>query len=93
MVQGNGEFFTGSPGNALDDFKKAYAHHPNNIHVLNNLGTCYALLQHPEKAIEFYRKALEISPGFERCLINLRTLDAATEKHRGARDISRRANL
>jgi tetratricopeptide (TPR) repeat protein len=86
-------FLLGHRAQALDDFKKAYAHHPNHIHVLNNLGTCYALLQHPEKAIEFYLKALEISPGFERCLINLRTLDEATEKHRDARNISRRSNL
>ena len=91
--RGMANFLQGHRENALGDFKKAYEHHPNHIHVLNNLGTCYALLQHPEIAIEFYRKALEISPGFERCLINLRTLEEATEKHRGARDISRRANL
>jgi len=73
--RGMANFLQGRRETALDDFKKAYEHHPNHTHVLNNLGTCYALLQHPEKAIEFYRKALEISPGFERCLINLRILE------------------
>jgi hypothetical protein len=91
--RGMANFFLGHRAQALDDFKKAYAHHPNHTHVLNNIGTCYALLQHPEKAIKFYRKALEISPGFERCSINLRKLDKATEKHRDAQDISRRSNL
>jgi tetratricopeptide (TPR) repeat protein len=83
----------GRRAQALDDFKKAYEHHPNHIHVLNNLGTCYALLQNPEKAIEFYRKALAISPGFERCLMNLHTLDEVAEKHTDVREISRRSNL
>ena len=79
--KGMANFSQGRRAQALDDFKKAHQHHPNHIHVLNNLGTCYALLQHPEKAIEFYRKALEISPGFKRSLINLRTVHEATGLH------------
>ena len=69
--RGMANFFRDRRGQALDDFKMAYGHHPNHIHVLNNLGTCYALLQNPDKAIEFYRKVLQISPFFKETLVNL----------------------
>lgn len=56
---------------ALEDFKKAYEVHPNNIYVLNNLGTSYVKVQDYKRAIEFYKKALTIFPRFEEALINL----------------------
>jgi O-antigen ligase len=90
--RGMANYYQGHKAQALADFKRAYRHHPNHIHVLNNIGTCYALLHYPEKAVKYYRKALAIAPGFEKCLMNLRQLNGATEKHRDSRDISQRSN-
>jgi len=66
---------------ALDDFKKAHEIHPCHIHVLNNIGTCYALLKNDWMAVNFYQKALGISPGFEETLANLQILCSETEKY------------
>jgi len=57
--------------NALLEFMDAYRHHPNHIHVLNNLASCYAKLDSIEKAKEYYNKALYISPNFRESLVNL----------------------
>lgn len=56
---------------AFKDFKRAYEIHPYHIHVLNNLATCYELLGNHNSAIDYYNKALVISPRFEEALINL----------------------
>ena len=56
---------------AFEDFKSAYAIHPYHIHVLNNLATCYEMSGDHSTAIEFYNKALAISPRFEESLLNL----------------------
>ena len=69
---------------ALEDFKMAYEAHPNHIHVLNNLGTCYALLKDYEKAVEYYQKVLAISPRFEGTRINLSVAYYRMGKYRQA---------
>ena len=56
--RGMANFQLGHREKALEDFKKAYEHHPNHIHVLNNLGTCYALLKQPEKARRILSKSI-----------------------------------
>ena len=53
------------------DFEKAYKIAPYNIHVLNNLATCYANLGQTKKAIEYFNKALSISSNFEESILNL----------------------
>jgi tetratricopeptide (TPR) repeat protein len=67
----NGNYAMGKYQEAHDDYKKAYQANPNNIHVLNNLGTSYAKLGHFETAAKFYKKAVDIQPGFEEARINL----------------------
>jgi O-antigen ligase len=56
---------------AFDDFKKALEAHPNHLHVLNNLGTCHEREGRHDSAEYYYRRAVEIVPGFEETLINL----------------------
>lgn len=69
--RGVANFSLGRHEAAFDDFSDAYGVHPNHHHVLNNLGTCYELKQMHDSAIFFYRRALEIMPGFENAAINL----------------------
>lgn len=52
-------------------FEKAYSIHPYNIHVLNNLASCYESLKEHKKAEVFYLKALSISSEFEEARLNL----------------------
>ncbi len=64
-------FHLGNIELALEEYLRAHDFHPNNMHVLNNLGTCYTLQGEQEKAIELYNKALVISSGFEDAYLNL----------------------
>ncbi len=52
-------------------FQKALKVHPYNIHVLNNLGSCYEKLNNHFLAELYYKKAIDISPNFEEVLLNL----------------------
>ncbi|HSH65268.1 MAG TPA: O-antigen ligase family protein, partial [Bacteroidia bacterium] len=56
---------------AKTSFENAYEVHPYNIHVINNLASCYERLGNHEKAKEFYLKSLAISSEFEEALLNL----------------------
>jgi len=56
---------------AFDDFKAAFRVHPNHLHVLNNLATCYERDGKHDSAEYYYRRALQIVPGFEETVINL----------------------
>jgi tetratricopeptide (TPR) repeat protein len=64
-------FSQGNIETARTSFEKAYSIHPYNIHVLNNLASCYESLKEHDKAIEFYFKALRISSEFEEARLNL----------------------
>jgi tetratricopeptide (TPR) repeat protein len=67
---------------AHKDFQNAYARNPYHIHVLNNLGTCYALQQNFKKAKEYYQKSLSISPQFKEARHNLDLVYSKMVKHR-----------
>lgn len=56
---------------ALEDFTTAYALHPNNPHVLNNLGSIYEYYGDHNKSIEYYKRAIQVAEKFEDALINL----------------------
>ena len=56
---------------AFKDFQKAQVIHPYNIHVINNLGVCYALKGEYAQAIVLYQKALAIFPHFKKAQTNL----------------------
>ena len=59
---------------ATKDFEAAYKVHPNHLHVLNNLATCYEMNGEHEKAIEYLEKAIRISPDYTDAGINLAAL-------------------
>jgi len=42
---------------AIDFYKKALKQNPNSPTILNNIALCYADLNHPHKALEYYAKA------------------------------------
>lgn len=72
--RGTAYFLTGNIPLAHRDFQKAYSSHPNQIHVLNNIGTCAALNGQKERASFFFRKALSMSPSFDTAINNLMLL-------------------
>ncbi len=55
---------------ALISFHMSYLINPYHIHVLNNLGTCYELKNQHVIALDYFNKALEISPKFKNALFN-----------------------
>jgi O-antigen ligase len=56
---------------SLNEFINAYKLNPYNIHVINNLASCYGKLGFHKSAIQLYKKALKISHNFEEAEINL----------------------
>lgn len=52
-------------------FETAYALHPYNVHVINNLASCYEQLKDHNKAEAACQKALAISAEFEEARLNL----------------------
>ncbi len=56
---------------ALIDFKKAFNHNCNHIHVLNNLGTIHEIKGEYNLAKEYYNKALKVNPTFKEVRVNL----------------------
>jgi O-antigen ligase len=69
--RGVAEFKLGNTGQALDDYLRANRYNPHHIHILNDLGTCYSLKGDHILAQKNYLAALDISPYFGSCLINL----------------------
>ncbi|MBU0764393.1 MAG: O-antigen ligase family protein, partial [Bacteroidetes bacterium] len=56
---------------AQAEFSKAYRQHPYHLQILNNLASCYEIKGNHVRSVELYRKALEISSGFEEAIVNL----------------------
>jgi len=64
-------FSSGNIEKALLNFENAYKIHPYNIHVLNNLASCFEKKKDHLKAEAFYLEALSISSAFEEARLNL----------------------
>lgn len=64
-------FSLGNVDGAFSSFEQANAIHPYNIHVMNNIGSCFEIQKKHELAISYYLKALNISPNFEEARLNL----------------------
>ena len=84
---GSAYFNMGNMPMAHEEFLKAYRYNTNHIHVLNNLGTTFELKGEHEKAIELYKKALEISPEFIDAQLNLTAVYFNTQNFGKAFDI------
>ena len=56
---------------AKENFMDARRISPYNIHVFNNLGSCFEQESNHEMAIKYYKKALAISSSFEESILNL----------------------
>ncbi|MCX6307181.1 MAG: O-antigen ligase family protein [Bacteroidetes bacterium] len=59
---------------AIVAYRSALADHPNHIALLNNLGKSYYATGYFGSAEHYYRKALEIVPGYKEARVNLSTL-------------------
>lgn len=57
--------------NAICNFERACKFHPNHIHVLNNLASCYESLGESDMALDIYKKALRIYKHFDIALVNM----------------------
>jgi len=84
--RGMANFSLGRIKEARGDFLKAHADHPYHIHVMNNLGTCYAKLQDFDTAVDYYNRALFISPRFEQAILNLGAIYFQMAKYKQARE-------
>lgn len=69
--EGEANFLLKNYNTAFLNFKTAYKENPYHIHVLNNLASCYELKQNHSEALKYYKKALNIAPGFEESLLNI----------------------
>lgn len=84
FYRGTANFELNNVREALRDFEKGERVHPYHIHVLNNIGTCYTILGNTAKGIEYYQKALVISPSFQDALMNLCVLYFNVKDYRKA---------
>jgi len=71
FYRGVSNYNLGQIDEALSDFRESSIANPYHLHVLNNMGTCYALQKKHNESISYYKKALMISPQFENTLLNL----------------------
>jgi O-antigen ligase len=71
FYRGIANYNLGHINKAIGDFTKARYANPYHLHVYNNLGTCSELQGNHNKAISFYKQALNISPSYENTLINM----------------------
>lgn len=69
---------------ACFSFQNAYNQHPYNIHVINDLASCYEKLKQHDKAILYYRKALKVSAGFDEARLNLSAVYFNIKRYRSA---------
>jgi O-antigen ligase len=84
--RGMANFSLGRIEAARKDFQRAYANNPYHVHVLNNLGTCYALQYDFDKAVDCYQRAIAISPQFEEAIHNLDGINFEMENYRKDRE-------
>ncbi|MES2514497.1 MAG: O-antigen ligase family protein [Bacteroidota bacterium] len=80
-------FSQGNIDDARVSFEKAYSIHPYNMHVINNLASCYESVKDHEKAIKYYQMALHISSEFEEARLNLSAVYFNTQQFEKAFEI------
>lgn len=56
---------------ALFELNKAYSYHPNNIHIINNLGAIHQMKSDANQSIFYYKRAVNIAPYYKDGILNL----------------------
>ncbi|MGB0882880.1 MAG: O-antigen ligase family protein [Vicingaceae bacterium] len=77
-------FYLSDIENATISFEKANKLHPYNIHIINNLASCYEQKKEHKKAETYYLKALSISSNFEESRLNLSAVYFNQKKYKKA---------
>ena len=80
-------FSQGNIREAANCFEQANLIHPCNIHILNNLASCYETTGKHKAAEETYDKALAISTNFEEARLNLSAVYYNTKEYDKAFDV------
>ena len=91
--RGVANFSLGNVKESLNDFKLSHKLNQYHLHVLNNLATNYEIIGKTNIAIDFYRKALKISPRFEDASVNLSAIYFNQKKYNKSLDVILRCNL
>ena len=86
-------FSIGNYDLALKSFENAHNIHPNHMHVLNNLASCYEVASNHEKAEEYYLNAISISPEFDEAILNLSAVYFNTGKFQKAFETINKCNI
>ena len=60
---------------AIKYYKKALQIKPNSADILNDIGICYAMKGDKKKAIEMWKKAIEINPQLKSAVENLKRIE------------------
>lgn len=69
--KGNANSNLGNISEAMTSFKIAQKQHPNNIYVLNDLGSIHFIENNIDSAMFFYKRAVKINPRFDEPKLNL----------------------
>ena len=85
--RGIGHFYRKDYKKALADFKTAHRMHPYHFMVLDNLAASYEMLGDHEHAIEYYRTAQKLLPGFHQTRVNLGVVYFNAQRYAEARDV------
>jgi tetratricopeptide (TPR) repeat protein len=74
----------GDYATAEQGFKQVLSQQPGNVGALGDLGILYARTNRPDLAIDYYRRALKLSPNDKAILLNLALVHLKQEAHRKA---------
>jgi tetratricopeptide (TPR) repeat protein len=69
---------------AIQEFRKALAIHPNDATIYNELGICYQRSYRMDQAEEQYQQALRVNPAYAEAWNNLGTLDYGRRRYKEA---------
>ena len=68
---------------AIKCFERVTKLNPQHVSSYNYLGVCYKELNQPEKALEYFKKALKINPNYSYAIKNKSELEKALKSNKG----------
>ncbi|MCH8330436.1 MAG: tetratricopeptide repeat protein [Bacteroidetes bacterium] len=69
--RGLANYKLGNEQQACENFSMAEMINPTHLYTLNNIGSCYKLQGDKDMAIQYYKRALKITPRFHHAVLNL----------------------